>query len=270
MIPFDFHMHTCFCDGTDTPTDMAASAFALGFTRIGFSGHATMSFESFSMSRTGAAAYRAEIGALRKTYEGRMTVLCGIEKDYFGEEPEDLYDYVIGSVHYLPSPEGFRALDESPAETSKTIAEVFGGDADAFAEAYFSLEARLFETVRADVIGHFDLLTKFEERVPLLHPDSPRYQNAWREAVEALIPYGKPFEINTGAISRGWRTTPYPAKEILDFLKEKGGHILLSSDSHRRETIGYGFTEARELALSCGFRTVLIPEGGGRLTEMPL
>jgi len=87
--------------------------------------------------------------------------------------------------------------------------------------------------------------------------------------VEALIPYGKPFEINSGAISRGWRTTPYPAPEILRFIKERGGHILLSSDSHAKETLRYRFDASRELALACGFTTQLIPTGNG-LTEVKL
>ena len=269
MIPYDFHLHTRFCDGADTPTDMAAAAFAAGFEAIGFSGHAPMSFESFSMSREGAERYRAEIADLKRLYEGKMAILCGIEKDFFGEEPEEPYDHVIGSVHYLPSPEGYRPVDESPEITEKTIAEVFGGDADAYAEAYFGLEARLFERVKADVIGHFDLLTKFDEKKPIFDPSSPRYRRAWREAADALIPYGKPFEINTGAISRGWREAPYPSREILLFLKENGGRILLSSDSHAKGTIGFRFDLARELALSCGFRTELIPKENG-WEETPL
>ena len=54
---------------------------------------------------------------------------------------------------------------------------------------------------------------------------------------------GVPFEINTGAISKGYRTEPYPAKNIRDYIRQQGGRFILSSDSHRTDTLCYGFEE---------------------------
>ena len=56
--------------------------------------------------------------------------------------------------------------------------------------------------------------------------------------MQALIPCGKPFEINHGAQIRGLRNVPYLTPEMQAFLLEHGGTMLDSSDSHSTETIG--------------------------------
>ena len=61
-----------------------------------------------------------------------------------------------------------------------------------------------------DIVGHFDLLTKFNERRCFFDEESPAYRRAALRAMEALVAAGKIFEVNTGAISRGYRSTPYP------------------------------------------------------------
>ena len=66
---------------------------------------------------------------------------------------------------------------------------------------------------------------------------------AWQQAADELLKTGKPFEVNTGAISRGYRTTPYPAKEIRDYIREHGGKLIMSSDAHAKENIAFRFDE---------------------------
>ena len=270
MIACDFHLHTNFCDGKHTPTEVAEQAFADGMEILGFSEHSYLPFETFSLNPDKQERFLSEVAALKETYRGRMKILCGLEKDIFSEVKESDFDYVIGSVHHLKIGDQFPAIDESPEVTANTVRTFFRGDPYAYAKAYFDLVATLFDHVRADIIGHIDLLTKFPEKQPLLDTDDKRYVSAWQSAVEALIPYEKPFEINSGAISRGWRSTPYPSPDILRFVHERGGRIILSSDSHAKDTLRYRFDESRELALACGFTSQWIPTGDGSLTEMPL
>lgn len=270
MIACDFHLHTNFCDGKHTPTEVAEQAFADGIEILGFSEHSYLPFETFSLNPDKQERFLSEVAALKETYRGRMKILCGLEKDIFSEVKESDFDYVIGSVHYLKIGDQFPAIDESLEVTANTVRTFFSGDPYAYAKAYFDLVATLFDHVRADIIGHIDLLTKFHEKQPLLDTDDKRYAGAWQSAVEALIPHEKPFEINSGAISRGWRSTPYPSPDILRFVHERGGRIILSSDSHAKDTLRYRFDESRELALACGFTSQWIPAGDGSLTEMPL
>jgi histidinol phosphatase-like PHP family hydrolase len=57
-------------------------------------------------------------------------------------------------------------------------------------------------------------------------------------------------------MSRGYRSAPYPSAALLKELCACGGRILINSDSHSADTIGYGFKQAQELAVACGFKSV--------------
>lgn len=242
MILEDYHMHTNFCDGRDTPEDMVRSAIAMGLVRMGISGHSYTSFNGCCMTREGTAAFRKEMRRLREKYRDQIEILCGVEQDYLSDDPPEGFDYVIGSVHFLKARGHYLVLDSTPEELRQGVEEYFDGDWYAMTDAYYDCVADVVNRTRADIIGHFDLVTKFLEKAPLFDPEDPRYTAAWRRAVDALLPYGKPFELNTGAISRGWRTTPYPAEPIRRYIKDHGGKLILSSDSHRSDTIAYAFS----------------------------
>ncbi len=109
------------------------------------------------------------------------------------------------------------------------------------------------EIPEIDIVGHFDLLTKFDEQGSVYDPLSPRYLEAAYAAMRELADAQKVFEINTGAMSRGYRTAPYPAKHLLKYLRELGGRICLNSDAHSVEGIGYAFAESLALAEASGF-----------------
>ena len=57
---------------------------------------------------------------------------------------------------------------------------------------------------------------------------------------------------------RGFRSEAYPSIQLLKDLKARGGEILLSSDSHDGQSIGFRFTEAAQAAKEIGFRTVKV------------
>ena len=133
----------------------------------------------------------------------------------------------------------------------KTIAEVFSNDADAYAEAYFEALAT-YGCENPKIIGPFDLVTKYNEIEPIVNTASPRYIAAWQKAADALLRSGAYFEINTGAVSCGYRKTPYPSGEILTYLKDRGAKFVLSGDAHRKENLAFHFEEAARYANSFG------------------
>ena len=162
MIKQDFHVHTTYSDGDNSPEEMILAAIDKGMTKIGISDHSYTWFdETYCVPKERIAEYKKEIAALREKYKDQIKVLCGVEQDYYSEEPTDDYDYVIGSVHYLKVDDGFAYVDESPELFQKAINESFGGDVYAFAEAYFATVADVVNKTGADIIGHFDLFTKF-------------------------------------------------------------------------------------------------------------
>jgi len=62
-----------------------------------------------------------------------------------------------------------------------------------------------------------------------------------------------PFEINTGAVARGYRSSPYPAPDMLEELKKMNGMVIISSDCHAKTQIDFGLADAAEYAKSKGF-----------------
>jgi histidinol-phosphatase (PHP family) len=229
----DYHVHTTYCDGKAKPEAMVRAALKAGLPAIGFTGHSHTAFdESWCMSPAGTAAYRAEIARLKAKFGGRIAVWCGVEQDLLSDASTDGYDYVIGSVHYLAVDGAYIPVDESAADLRAAAARHFGGDLYALAACYYEHVSRVWAVTGCGVIGHFDLITKFNEGGALFDESDPRYVAAWQSAADALLPTGALFEINTGAIARGCRTAPYPAAPILDYLASKGARFLLSGDAH--------------------------------------
>ena len=255
MILEDFHIHTTFCDGASTPEEMVQAAIAIGLKRLGFSGHAPYADDhgDFAIKIADLPAYRAEIARLKEKYKDRITILCGIEQDLFSMPMDAEYDYVIGSLHTVEGNGQVFEVDCSPEEFKRAIDEGFDGDVYALCENYFERLSAVAEVLHPNIIGHFDLLTKFNEKHPMIDESHPRYIAAWQKALDELIPYGIPFEINSGAMSRNWRTAPYPAKPILQYIFQKGGRVVLNSDSHSMRTIAHCFDLSEAIAREVGF-----------------
>lgn len=238
MITQDLHTHTTYSDGNNTPEEMVVSAIEKGLKMFGISDHSYMSFDdSYCLKKETVEKYIKEIEGLKTKYNGKIKLLCGIEQDLYSGVPEYCFDYVIGSVHYIKLGDEYVAVDNTAQELKDAAIKYFCGDFYSLIEEYYRLVGTVAETTKADIIGHFDLITKFQEKEPLFDEKNERYIKAWQAAADKLITAGVPFEINYGAISRGYRTTPYPSKEIQEYILEKGGKFILSSDSHHKDTI---------------------------------
>jgi len=257
----DFHVHTTFCDGAEAPEDMVRAALSRALPAIGFSGHSHTAFdESWCMSADGTQRYRAEIARLRQKYAGQIAVYCGVEQDLLSDAPTAGYDYVIGSVHYLSVDGDYLPVDESAADLLAGARQHFGGDLYALIEAYYRAVAGVAEATGCGIIGHFDLITKFNEGGALFDESHPRYVRAWQAAADALLPCGALFEINTGAIARAKRSVPYPAAPILDYLIARGARFLLSGDAHAGAGLAYGFDTWGGWAAARGAEIVDTPD----------
>ena len=237
----NLHTHSIYCDGKDTPRQLAEAALEKGFDTLGFSGHSHTDFdESWCMSRENTLLYRREIASLAAEYAGRLRILCGVEQDYYSDMPPTGYDYVIGSVHYVMARGEFLPVDES-AEMQLACAEkYYCGDMYAFAAEYYRTVADVVGRTGADIIGHFDLIAKFNEGGRLFDENDPRYLRAAESAALKLLKTGRPFELNYGAVARGLRSEPYPSARLRRFIEENGGRFIAASDCHDRELLDFG------------------------------
>ena len=249
MIRRDYHVHTIFCDGKNTAEQMVMRALEIGMDEIGFSSHAHQPFDfDYCMSREGSSAYRAEIRRLKEKYAGKIKIYLGVEKDLFSDEDTEGLDYVIGSAHYFDFGEEHPAVDAGADVLADAIERHFGGDALALCEAYYENVGKIGEAIRPTVVGHFDLVTKYNKDGRFFDESDPRYVAAWQRAADRLLKSCRLFEINTGGMYRAGTVRPYPSPEIISYIKERGGKFILASDSHSADSLLWKFGEYENLA----------------------
>lgn len=264
MLRADFHAHTCHCDGRDTPRKMVEAAVQMGLTDFGLSGHADFPYGwDGGMTDEAFAAYRGELLELREEFKGIINLYIGVELDAIGPLHQRA-EYAIGSVHCIPKNGEYVMVDDSDAVLTDAVLRLWDGDWYGMVRDYYELVGSVCEKTGCDWVGHFDLVTKFNQGNRLFDEKRDGYLEPALAAMRKLNDAGLPFEINTGAISRGYRREPYPSKVLLKELRAMGGRIIINSDSHRCDTICYRFDEAVRLAKECGFTKtcVLRPEGG--------
>lgn len=255
MFTQNLHTHSTFDDGQNTLEEMTLAAKNAGLQSIGFSVHTPMPYPAcWTIDAARMPEYIAEVRRLQRAYRGQIDVFCGAEWDLYSPIAPARFDYVIGSIHHIPAGDSLRCVDNSVEETKYILRQSYGGDADAMAEAYFRQYEALARVNEVGIVGHFDLLTKFDEQWTFFDSDSPRFRAAATDAMDLLIAAGKIFEINTGAISRGYRTTPYPSETLLRELFARGAKVTISADAHRTQDVAFGFAEAEALARRCGYR----------------
>lgn len=269
MILANYHTHTTFCDGADTAEEMVRRAIALGFHTLGFSAHMDGGIPM------DLSAYRAEIRRLQQVYAGNIDILCGVELDlpYTYADAADL-DYRIGSTHYLPIHGELVAIDLSDELWQTTCREHFGGDPYRLTKAYYELEATVVDRLHPTFLGHFDLVSRFNDEHPTFDENDRRYLTPALEAMEQLVRTGTPFEINAGAYNRRRKREFYPNRTLLRALCDFGGEILFSTDAHSADLLQAGLADAAAVAKECGFThyNLLRKDSSGKLhwVQQPL
>lgn len=261
----NLHVHTTYADGKDTPEELIREAIARGFDSIGFSEHSYMAFSDYPYQMTVAemADYVAEVRALKAKYRGTFDIFCGLEYEFFSDLDTGEFDYLIGSVHYLELEGKIRGFDRGLPEVQAYVNDFFDGDGIAFAKKYFETIMQLPERKKVDIIGHFDILTKTNELGRTIDTDSKEYLNAGFEAIHALKGKIPLFEVNTGAIPRGYRTAPYPQ---IDFMREFcrcGYGVVITSDCHNKAYLDSFYEESRQMLREAGFQSKCILTDNG-------
>lgn len=268
MIRSNAHTHSLWCDGMNSPADIAEAALALGFTDLGFSSHAPHSkMDPHGVGMRDEAGYRADIAALKTEYKGRMGILCGVEKDYYDTADPSLYDYVIGDLHYLRAPDGtLESVDMSPGALRETIDALYGGDTLAAARQFYETSARNVRENKPDIVGHFDLIAKFNENGDFFDEEGHAYRNialaAMDEVLDVLAGYGGMVEMNLSVFAKGLRSVPYPAPFLLRHMAQRGARVIPTSDSHRAATLNAGFEATPALLRQAGFTSMAVLQNG--------
>lgn len=259
MIKQNLHTHSIYCDGNNTIEEMALEAIQKGFTVLGFSGHGNCRhIDNYSMDEENTQKYIQDVLDIKEKYQDQIQIFLGIEEDILGKPflKHQPYDYIIGSVHFVKAGEQYLAVDESYVTTQKIVQ--YYGEFLNYAKSYYQEAKKIAYRDEVDIVGHIDLLTKFNENEDFISFHSEQYLQMAYECIDLLIEKKKIFEVNTGAIARGLRKTPYPHKILLKYIHDHGGKICLNSDCHQKEMLDCYYDEALQLIQECGFTSMML------------
>jgi len=271
----NYHCHSDFCDGTESPTAMVEAAIGRGLLALGLSSHAPLPFaRPWCLGRgrdpSALERYKAEIEGLRGRFGGLIDVHAGLEVDYIpglmgpADEAFAGFDYRIGAVHFVGlTREGLPwQMDDSPDSFKIGLDELYGGDIRALVEAYFAALREMVVLERPDLVAHIDLVKKFNRGSRFFHEGAAWYRELVDGALMAVADSGLILELNTGGISRGWTEEGYPGPWALRRCRELGIPLTLSSDCHRAADLDFGFAQAAGALAAAGYEELMVLEAG--------
>ncbi len=248
---YDYHTHSFFSDDCSTPmNDMIDAAWKLGIKEIAVTDHYDPDYADQNFPfELDFSDYHKALREAKEKYKDTIKVLKGIEIGIqHGETMEKCirtarefdYDFIIGSFHCADG----SALYET---------EFFDGRSaeDSYIVFYSYMLDCLMKYKDYDVIGHFNVIDRYAERIP----SSSVYMDLVKDIFKNIIADGKGIEINTSSFRYGMGERTTPTKKMLQLYKDLGGEIItIGSDSHRPEDLGDHFKTAAEMLKAAGFR----------------
>ncbi len=252
----NYHTHSTFCDGSSSLEEIVLYAIENKFDALGFSGHGYTPFDT-EYSMTDTDRYIDDVGKLKEKYKEKIQIYLGVEEDLFSPVKRDDFDYIIGSSHYLLKNGIYYAID-SDCDSFKKCLDLFDGDIIRFSHSYYKTFCDYIRQRKPDIVGHFDLITKYDEILDIGFKDNSEYIKLSKEYIIDALKCDVLFEVNTGAISRGYKKSPYPDDELLHTIKKYDGKVVLSSDSHSANTLSFYFEETKKHLRDIGFDCVYV------------
>lgn len=274
MLKTNYHTHTSYCDGKESPQEIIEEAVKKGFDIIGFSSHSAFPFGSdWHISPRETLKYMQDVKDAAEKHKGKIKVLCGFEADYIPgmTKPslKDDYsslspDFLIGAVHYLVTNEGNFTVDDSAENVRRGIERFFFGNGKKCVQEYFYSEREMLKKCDFTILAHADLIRKRNGALDFFSENESWYRNEIRETAKAASKAGIIAEINTGAISRGAMDDVYPSSEFLSLLHDFKVPVTLSSDAHEKKNLDFAFERAMKAALDAGYTEIAFLDENGK------
>lgn len=264
----NYHTHSHYCDGKAPLRNFVERAVALGFTHLGFSGHAPVPFENnFSIDADRYKEYCDEVRSLQNEYADRITLLLGLEIDYIPGILDNFkpliesgcLDYHIGSVHLVnrpEEPENLWFIDGGKQETyDEGLERVFHGDIRKGVTAFFHQTNAMIESQRPTIVGHFDKIV-MHNRGRYFDYEEPWVQHLIGETVELIKECGCIAEINSRGLYKGRHTDFYPAQSTIKKMNDKRIPVLVGSDAHHPDDLDR-FEGAYDFLHEIGYKEIV-------------
>jgi histidinol-phosphatase (PHP family) len=273
---FNFHTHTNYCDGTDTPENYVFEALNQNMTAIGFSGHAPLSFKNeWCIEPEQLLDYCLHIDKLKREFEGQIQIYLALEADFipgYTQEFKELQehcklDYIIGSVHLVKKAGASELwfIDGPEIGYEKGLKTVFGLNAREAVTNFYKQSIEMVETQKPDIIAHFDKV-KMYNRGKYFDENEQWYKDLVLEILEVLKANNTIVEVNTRGLYRQKINKTYPDNWIIKKCNEMGIPLTLSSDAHKPIELTMHFKETVISLKELGIKELVTFENGQWVT----
>jgi len=242
----DLHNHTTRCNhATGSIDEYIKRAIELGIDIYGFSEHAPIPSnldKDYRLTFSQMSEYEADILHAKERYKDKIDIRLGYEVDYLKGYMDSRVlnakvDYLIGSVHFL-NKWGFDNPEYIGGWESRDIDDIW--------YEYFDAIEAMAKSGYFDIVGHLDLIKVFK------YLPQKEIKLIAQNALKAIKKANMTIEINGAGLRKPIKEL-YPSKELLEIAYELDIPITFSSDAHSIEQIGFGYTQAIELAKSIGY-----------------
>lgn len=181
-----------------------------------------------------------------------LPVKLGLELDYIPgkeREIEDFlnpypWDYVIGSVHWIDS-WGFDIYEMKSQWSNSNIIDVY--------KLYYERVEQLVQSQLFDILGHIDVIKVFG------HKPEEEYKDMLHDIYSNLVSIIKKNNITVEMSTAGLRKPVkelYPDPIIMKLLAENNIPMIINSDAHHPEHVGYDYDKGIEYLRKNGINNI--------------
>jgi histidinol-phosphatase (PHP family) len=242
----DYHMHTTFSDGKEGYLSYLEAARKKDLAEIGFTDHITLLPVDWCVREIDYPVMRENLKNLCNDFSEDVQVRFGLEVDYIPGMEKEIreviayfpVDYVIGSVHFI----GSWNFDSDRSLYGKW-------PNDDLYNMYFDLVQQAAKSRLFDVIGHFDLIKKFQ-----CWPESDQ-THLYAETLKILKEADVVMELNTSGFDRMCGEF-FPNRKIMELALKNGIPITLGSDAHSPNQVARHFDAAIEQLKQIGYTKI--------------
>lgn len=262
----DWHTHNELCHHARFSMEYYVKrAIDKGLNLIGLSDHfpyeclegiEDIPYEEYAMKLGDLEFYTSTAQRLKVHYQNKIEIKLAFELDfikpqvnahktYLEKYTNDL-DYILGSVHILLRNGKMFAFDDNRFLKNYTLYDSIN---NLYIDYYDNLRDMISSPEFSfDIVSHIDLPKKYNKR-----PEDPELiADHIDRTLELIKKENLTIEINTS----GWRKEvkeQYPSKKIIKKMFELDIPILLGSDAHHPDEVGYHFKEAIKIVQDIGY-----------------